>query len=288
MCTCSFVNESDFPRIVKTFDEAFADYHLKLKTSCEPWLYKRCVKNGVAFDCSVGAFDGDRMVGITLIGLDDWQGVSAAFDVATGVVPDYRGGGLARRMFDLAVPRLKERGVRKFILEVLQVNEPAIKTYQKSGFEITREFDCYELPLKEFEGRSAVSTPWVVRPITRDKVNSFREHVDWQPSWENNFSSILRTPDEVVALGAYDGSHCVGELVYYPLLNWIPSLVVRREYRRKGIGGLLLTHFLKQLDSTIGSVKLVNVDHSDDVMTAFLHRCGFRLYTSQYEMELAL
>jgi len=288
MCTCALVAESDFPRIVKTFDEAFADYFLKMRTSSERWLYNRCVKNGVAFDCSVGAFHGDRMVGITLIGLDDWQGVPAAFDAGTGIVPDYRGRALARKMFELAVPGLKERGVRKFLLEVLQVNEPAIKAYRKSGFEVTRELDCYELALDKARPHSTGSAPCEIRPITRDQISPFREHVDWQPSWENSFSSIHRIPDEIVALGAFDHSTCVGELVYYPLLNWIVSLVVRKDDRRRGIARELLTHFMSQLEPEIDSVKLINVDHSDEGMTAFLHHCGFRLYTRQYEMALTL
>jgi ribosomal protein S18 acetylase RimI-like enzyme len=288
MCTCNFVAESDFPKIVRTFDEAFADYYLKSKASCERWLYNRCVKNGVAFDCSVGAFDSDRMVGITLVGLDDWQGVPAAFDAGTGIVPDYRGRGLARKIFDLAVPGLKERGVRKFILEVLQVNEPAIKAYRKSGFEITREFDCYELPLNELQTQPTSSLQWEVRPINIDQVSRFRDQVDWPPSWENSFSSINRIPDEIVAFGAFDRAECVGELVYYPLLNWILSLVVRKDYRRRGIARQLLAHFLRQLDPEIGSVKLTNVDHTDAATRALLQNHGFRLFTRQYEMELSL
>lgn len=288
MCTCDFATESDFPRIITTFDEAFADYYLKAKASCERWLYNRCVKNGVAFDCSVGAFDGERMVGITLVGLDDWLGVPAAFDAGTGIIPDYRGRGLAREMFNLAAPRLKERGIRKFLLEVLQVNEPAIKAYRKSGFEITREFDCYELNVRDISARLTESASYEIKPIGRGQITAFRDHVEWQPSWENSFSSIDRIPDKIVAIGAFDGSLCIGELVYYPLLNWILSLVVRRDYRRKGVAGQLLTHFLRELDPKIGSVKLTNVDHSDQATTAFLTHHGFRVFTTQYEMALGL
>jgi len=285
--TCSFVSELDFSRIIKTFDEAFADYYLKSNASCERWLYNRCIKNGVAFDYSVGAFDGDRLVGITLVGLDDWQGVPAAFDAGTGIVPDFRGGGLAREMFALTVPRLKERGVRLFLLEVLQVNEPAIKAYRKSGFEITRELDCYELPLSEWRPLSDAQT-WEIRPIDREQISTFRSHVDWHPSWENSFTSINRIPDKIVAFGAFDGSECVGEIVYYPLLNWSVSLVVSKNYRRQGIATALLTHFLAQLDPAIGTVRLTNVDHSDVVMAAFFTSRGFRVFTTQYEMVLAL
>ncbi|PWB71671.1 hypothetical protein C3F09_07540 [candidate division GN15 bacterium] len=285
MTTCNFVTESDFPGIIKTFDEAFADYYLKSKNSCERWLYNRCVKNGVAFDCSVGAFEGDRMVGVTLVGLDDWQGVPAAFDAGTGIIPDFRGGGLARQMFALAVPRLRERGVQKFLLEVLQVNEPAIKAYRKSGFEITRELDCYELPLTDWKAPTTAQS-WEIRLIDPEQVFVFRNLVDWHPSWENSFTSINRISDKIVAYGAFDGSRCIGEIVYYPILNWILSLVVAKDYRRKGIATALLTHFLVRLDPAKGNVKLTNVDHSDEIMAAFFRNRGFRVFTTQYEMAL--
>lgn len=287
MPTCSFVADVDFSRVIKTFDEAFADYHLKSKTSCERWLYNRCVKNGVAFDCSVGAFEGDRLVGITLVGLDDWQGTPAAFDVATGIIPDFRGSGLARRMFDHAVPRLKERGVRKFLLEVLQVNLPAISAYRKTGFEITREFDCYELPLSEWKAPKDPPS-WQVRPIDRELVWTFRSLVDWHPSWENSYTSIRRIPDTLLSYGAFDGPDCVGEIAYYPLLNWIVSLVVRSPERRKGIATALLAYLLTQLDPAQEAVRLIDVDHSDGVMAAFLQGHGFRVFTTQYEMALTL
>lgn len=287
MTTFSFLADLDFSRIIKTFDEAFADYYLKSKTSSERWLYNRCVKNGVAFDCSVGAFDGERLVGITLIGLDDWRGVPAAFDAGTGIIPDFRGHGLARRMFDHAVPRLKERGVRQFLLEVLQVNEPAIKAYRKSGFEITRELDCYELPLCEWRAPKDAQS-WQVRPIDLELVCTFRSFVDWYPSWENSFMSIRRIPDTIFAYGAFDGSDCVGEVVYYPLLNWIVSLVVRKDRRRRGVATALLAHLLTRLDPETETVRLTNVDHSDGVMTAFFKSHGFRLFATQYEMALAL
>ena len=144
-CHCEFLSEEKFPQIAGTFDEAFADYYQKSTRKAETWLFNRAAKNGVEWDYSVGAFDGERMVGITLIGISVWMGKLAAFDAGTGIVPDYRGRGLAAEMFQLAVPKLKQRGVTKFLLEVLQVNEPAIKAYQKSGFKITREFDCLGL-----------------------------------------------------------------------------------------------------------------------------------------------
>jgi ribosomal protein S18 acetylase RimI-like enzyme len=125
------------------FIEAFADYAMTSTGLTEERLFLRMEKNAVDYDLSVSAYDEDRMVGFTLLGVDSWGGSRTAYDAGTGIVPAFRGQGLARRMFDRALPVLRERGVERFSLEVLQQNEPAIRAYKKSGFEITRQLRSY-------------------------------------------------------------------------------------------------------------------------------------------------
>jgi hypothetical protein len=50
----------------------------------------------------------------------------------------------------------------------------------------------------------------------------------------------------------------------------------------------LLSHFIKNFNYDYPQINLVNVDRSDDGMLGFLYQMGFKLYTSQYEMELEL
>lgn len=288
MCQCSFLSQEQFPLIAQTFDEAFADYYLKSTRKADQWLHNRCIKNGVRYGCSVGAFDGDRMVGFTLVGLDEWNGEPAAFDAGTGIVPEYRGRGLANRMFDFGADELRRRGVTKFLLEVLQVNQPAIKAYQKSGFSITREFDCLGLDRRAFQVNDSQDIPVEIKPVAQNRVKEFIGFADWQPSWENSFAAIARIPDEVILRGAFADNEPVGFLAYYPLLNWIMSLVVRRDYRRKGVATALLANFLGDFDGEVAQINLVNVDRSDVAMPAFLQKMGFKLFTSQYEMEMQL
>ncbi len=133
----AFLKTEQLARISETFTIAFADYYLDMSSMSERIFTNRAVKNSVRYDCSVGVFDESRLVGVTLAGIDDWLGQPAAFDAGTGIIPDYRGRGIARKMFDFAVPKLRDYGVKKFLLEVLQVNEPAIKAYKAAGFGIT-------------------------------------------------------------------------------------------------------------------------------------------------------
>jgi hypothetical protein len=158
----------------------------------EQIFINRAVKNGVHYDCSVGVFDGSRLVGVTLVGLDDWQGRPAAFDAGTGIIPDYRGQGIAGKMFDFATPKLRDRGVQKFLLEVLQVNKPAIKAYRAAGFSINRELDCFDLNLDEFTCGAEAGVAFEINPVDITTVLSLRGHLDWTPSWETSYAAIER------------------------------------------------------------------------------------------------
>jgi ribosomal protein S18 acetylase RimI-like enzyme len=209
----SFLEKNQFPLVHKTFLEAFSDYQVDMSYMTEEVMFKRAVKNAVDFESSVGIFEGDRMVGFTLIGIDKWQNTLSAFDIGTGIIRNLRGKGIARQMFDFALPRLKTQAVKKFILEVIQTNEPAVKAYRNAGFYITREFDCFELEVKKANLQEKAGSPTNIEFIGRDVLPLLQDFLDWEPSWENSFSAIKRIPDDVVLYGALSEGECVGLLV---------------------------------------------------------------------------
>jgi ribosomal protein S18 acetylase RimI-like enzyme len=278
-----FLSRDRFPDIHETFMEAFADYYVDFSGVTETMLYNRAIKNGVDFSLSVGAVAGGKMVGVTIVGRDRWKGTEAAYDIGTGIVPGYRGKGIAKRMFEFAVPELRSRGVEKFVLEVIQENEPAIKAYKGVGFNVTREFDCFT-----WKPRGAPHLSHDIRPVDRGVLSQLESHLDWRPSWENSFASIRRIPDEVLVYGAFVEDVCAGAIVYYPLINWITTLVVKREHRRRGVAKALLAHFAKNPPEGVDAVKLVNIDHSDTATLALLAAVGVEPVVQQFEMEMDL
>ncbi len=251
-------------------------------------LIVRFVKNAVDWDLSVGAFEGQRMVGFTMVGVDELGGELSAYDAITGIIPDFRGQGLASRMFDHIVPPLRERGVRRFLLEVLQPNDAAIRAYRKAGFEVRRELDCFEIDPEKLAAGGGKGSGFLLSPVSRQKVRELEEFADWLPSWENRFSALDFIPDDVVCIGAMQGDSCVGALAYYPTLNWILTLVVRPEYRRRGIATHLLQALPEHLPAGTDIVRLINVDHGDAGMLELARRCGFSELVNQYEMEFRL
>ena len=281
------LSEEDFPAAHATMNEAFADYYVDMSYMTRERSWLRNLKSGVCYECSVGAWDNDRLVGLTYVGLDDWLGEPAAFDAGTGIIKAYRGQGIAPGMFEFVLPGLKARGVSRFLLEVLQPNSAAIRAYQKAGFEITREFACYDLPPEAFSTGSLPDGDVEVRVIDKPAVQSFSGKADWQPSWENSFAGMQRIPDDLVRLGAYAGGRCIGMLVYYPLLQWIMCLLVEKDARRTGVASSLLRALMADLPLPEGTdrVKINNIDHADTGMRAFFEKAGAHWVIDQYEME---
>ncbi len=97
-------------------------------------------------------------------------------------------------MLALTLPKLKGKGVKKFTLEVLKDNEPAIKAYRKAGFRIARELDCYELEFDSAGARRTTDITIELQPIGKSDLTAFVGSLDWQPSWENSFAAIRRIP----------------------------------------------------------------------------------------------
>ncbi len=278
----SALHPDQFKLIEDCFDEAFADYALKGK-SARLWLRDRSAKNGVDLAASAAAWDGDRMVGFTLVGLDEEGDVSSAYDSGTGIVPSHRGRGLAGRIFDFLLPELTCRGVKRFLLEVLQENEPAVAAYRKAGFETAREFDCFALKEGDFSRVKALGEINVL-PMNREQAIEMHRKSAWPPSWENSASSIARIPGELVVLGAQLNGELAGELIYHPESQWLHSLFVDPEHRRRGLASALLEALMEGAAKG-SSPKAVNVDRRDTAFAAFLENAGFELFTRQFEME---
>lgn len=284
-----YLSSKQYPAVFQTFREAFADYSIDMNYMNEVNMLNRWIKNGVDFGLSAAAFDGDRMVGFTIIGADSWKGAPAAFDAGTGIIPAYRGKGVASGMLEAVVKRLRKRQISKFLLEVLQDNAPAIRAYEKNGFRIAREFDCYALDVeKTFAVRGPLRNDLLIRPVTKRELTTFEPFIDWYPSWENSFSSIRRIPDEVLIFGAMKMEQWAGMITYYPGLNWVMNVVVNPSFRRSGVATALLHHLLVALRGKTELVKMINVDHSDAAMASWLKKTGWKRTTGQYEMILEL
>lgn len=283
-----FLKENDMPEVHQAFMEAFSDYVQSISHVTEIYIRNRAILNGVDFSCSVGAYGQGKMVGFLLAALDEYFGKYAAYDAMTGIIKPYRGQGLAKAMFDVAVPQLRAKGAKSFYLEVIQKNHPAVRAYEKSGFSIIRELHAFEIDLEKDDFIQLQDTSISIRPISQNDLSDADACFDWQPSWGSTLSSIQRIPDEVLILGAYHAEKLVGLLVYYPLLKWVLNLAVHKSYRRQKIGTALVAELKRMIGDEVPQPKIFNIDHQDEGALKFFRTVGKAFDSNQFEMRLEL
>jgi len=282
--------EGSEPRLLyAAFREAFADYEVPVTWS-QAEFEAANARRGFDPTVSLGAFEDGRMVGFVFNGRGAWGGVPTVYDMGTGVVPSARGSALAGKIAERLKEMLPGLGIRRYLLEVIRDNAPALKTYERAGFRVTRNFEC---PGGTFAdpGRPAPAGVRVeeLAAFPRAQAAAMR---DWEPSWQNSDDSIARNPTPLVMLGAREDGRAGGRpegrllgcLVAAPN-GTIWQLAVDRGARRRGIGTALLRSLAARSG---GAIRYINVQSDDEASLGLLARCGAGEGPGQHEMVLGL
>ncbi len=268
-----------FDKIFDTFSQAFADYEMQLD---KEELRAMTQRRGFDPNLSFAAFEGNKIVSFTCNGIGNYQGELMAYDTGTGTLKDYRGQGLATKIFEESLPYLREAGIGKYLLEVLQHNTGAVSVYRKIGFEVTREFYYFRTKVSEIKNEFKTKYAFTIKPIDIEKYASIPDFWDFNPSWQNSFESILRSPEKFVTLGVFSDDTLVGYCVFEPTAGDVTQLGVNKEYRRKGVGSMLLKEMLC-IHKNEG-IKFVNTDIRCTSITEFLKSKNIVPTGKQFEM----
>ena len=109
------------------------------------------VQRGVNYEYSVVAVEDGNIIGLILNAIREYKGVKTGYDCGTGVIPEMRGKGIAKVMFEEVRKILLSIQCHRYVLEVIQTNEKAFNLYKNQGFKILREFDCLGGKKESFE-----------------------------------------------------------------------------------------------------------------------------------------
>lgn len=263
------------------FVEAFSDYQVKIDLPIgkfEQMLQRR----GYSPQASIGAFDGEALVGFVLNGLRSWAGRLTAYDLGTGVIPAYRRQGLTSAMLEQLKPLLREKQVEQYLLEVLKDNSGALALYEKQGFQRQRGFAC--MALAKDKCRAALRHPVAV--LAQRVPQGAERFWDGQPSWQNSPDSIRAVADAFHYAAVYADGAVAGYGVIDTRSGDIPQLAVAKNQRGKGIGESLLAALAAATEAD--SLRVLNVDETLQSTLGFLAAQGFQHTADQYEMLLAI
>jgi len=276
------LEHTDFDTLFQGFGNAFSDYEIHFEKEEVRSMLKR---RGYNPQLSFAAFDNDVIVAFTLNGTGKFKGIPTAYDTGTGTAKEYRGQGLAGKIFTYSIPFLQKAGIRQYLLEVLQNNQKAISVYRQKNFEVTREFDCFRQAITQINNRN-VNADCTIEQVNTDYIRQAQCYCDFIPSWQNSIESIERGKSELVCLGAFFAGRMVGHCVFDIHTGDLAQIAVQNEYRRKGIASLLLQNAIARMETSF--IKVLNINSGSQTMSLFLESKNIPLASKQFEMILPL
>ncbi|MFN3194370.1 MAG: GNAT family N-acetyltransferase [Chlorobiota bacterium] len=262
--------------ILKAFNHSFSDYFIPVKVTQSQFTTKLKTHN-IDLSISVGAFDGDELVGFILHGKVPYSDRYVAYNLGTGVTPEARGQNLTARMYEYIIPHIK--GCQSVHLEVITQNTPAINSYKKSGFAIKRDLLCFRgvPPIKITNSNCTFEK---LKNFDWQLLQSFRTSI---PTIQNSPAIVQNRLNELTSFGAYLENKLVGFIIFNSKEKSILQLAVKPDYRRMDIGRSLLAK-----TSHLNEITILNIDKEDANTIRFLMNLGLNVYVEQYEMELGL
>lgn len=282
--TIEYKSLSDTPieDVHACFVEAFSDYQIKINMSLTEYQHM-LKRRGVYQPLSFGAFDGEKLIGIVINGIGDWEGEKTAYDAGTGLIKKYRGKGIGKALFAKSLPVLKAEGFEQYLLEVIQTNTPAVELYRKAGFETVREFDCLRIKKEKLLASPAPESECeIVEMLRTPNWKYLKKFWDFKPSWQNSIASIDRVPEAFNLFEARVNGKQAGYGIIETQSGDIPQLAVSKDHRKKGIGRALL-HRLATV-CLADRLSAINIDMDCKMSISFWKGQGFESVATQFEM----
>src|SRR5690349_9749272 len=112
---CCFLGEEHFAKLYATFTEAFSDYVYPFALT-EGQFRNHLILNGVDLSRTAGCFVDGRLVGFSLNGFGEWEGLPTAYDAGSGVIPSHRRRHICESMFEMMLPVFRTDGIKQFQL----------------------------------------------------------------------------------------------------------------------------------------------------------------------------
>jgi len=267
-----------------SFVEAFSDYQVEIDLPLEK-LGSMLRRRGYTPELSIGAFEGENLVGFVLNGRRSWNGKPTLYDCGTGVVPKYRQRGITKKAFNEVVALIKKNDLQQYLLEVIKSNTPAVELYRKQDFRTTRSLACFQIDTSNITSSPPPAISLQARPIEELDWTLLKSYWDFEPSWQNSIESVTADAESFEAVVARAGEAIRGYGIIEKSSGDIPHLAVHKAHRRRGIGAGLLSSLVQHTESD--QAVLLNVDDSCTSMHSFLQTLGFEHFIDQYEMLLS-
>jgi ribosomal protein S18 acetylase RimI-like enzyme len=262
-----------FAELADLLNKAYTGYFVPLSFT-PAGLAKTLRVHGIDLNTSQVVYQDDVPRGVALLAHRGWTTRLAAM----GIVPELRHAGIGQWLLEKILATGRQRGDRRFTLEVIEDNASAIRVYEKAGFTALRRLVGYQCGDPRGEASPAVEEV-DVREVARTLLQVGPPDLPWQVSGETLAqlgppACGFRLQDAFAVIEPHDGQV---ELM---------SLVVLPRARRQGAATRLLRALFSKYPGTPWKM---SARFPEDPALTLLNKIGFvRLEISQWQMLLEL
>lgn len=261
--------------IIECFLHSFADYFFPMPGDLSYWENRfRCAR--VDYSMSFGAFDNGKMIGFIINGVDYVNGRKTAFNTGTGVIPAYRGQKIVDSIYEFAIKKFALVGIHRCTLEVIQSNHRALRVYERIGFSIKREFNCFKGEINITDE----SVRFQEIKFEEIKLTELNSNLDLY-SWDHLNQAVEIGNDSFRNFMVFSGVTKIGFFIINLKLGQLSQFEIFDE--RDANNWQLLFNGIAILSP---SVKINNVDSRRHELIWFLNKVGLENHIDQYEMEM--
>ena len=261
---------TDIKTIVECMAECFKNYFVKIPNDVDFWD-KRYKAARVDYNLSFGAFDGDDLVAFIINGIDVHNEEKTAFNTGTGVLEAYRGQKLVDQIYSFALPILRENGITKCMLEVIEQNDVAVRVYERIGFQKDRFLRCFSGELIDKENNTTIQE--VDTAIIKDSIAEYQSFY----AWDNAIASIVKGGEmfKSYLIKDYDES----EIGYFVINKFTNALIQIEAYQAQD-----WDRIIGATKKVIPSIRINNVDNNREECIDALKKAGLENHINQFEM----
>lgn len=267
--------------ITEAFNDAFSDYFIEVDMSPEEMAYKIAAEN-IDLSISPAVVINGRIMGLILHGSRILEGMLTAYNAGTGVRPEARRQGHVKSMYAFILPLLAQKGNRRSILEVIDINAPALLAYLGLGFRQTRYLESFVGKVKSTELLHSFA---ICKLDSWEEIAQLNAWWDYSPTWQHQLQTAIQTWDRQDAFGVFDGEKICGYCLFSPFSGRVLQFAIAPSYRKRGLGRWMFGHMQQRSASPL---RCVNVEQIPNGPGDFLYRLGFKKMLGQWEMQLPI
>lgn len=222
------------------------------------------------------------MVGFVFTSVSFYEGRLTAYNGGTGVVFEYRGMDITRKLYELLLPEFRQAGIEKCVLEVLTTNEAAIQAYRKIGFEVTKSFSCFRLSKENYE-QQYFAFPLIAR-VAEGLLSDYDAISTEMPSYLDSSSALSHNLANEEKIEIRVDGELAGYAIYQQETGRLSRFGIAPKFRRQGYGRMLMDYIYQ--DTGYKEITVLNVDNSSQEMIRSLEGLGFEKQLMQFEMQM--